>query len=63
MTAAETPASKDEPEVANGRRPRRAIRPAPEGTDPEPYDPPSAPRSESENDQRLRDDKPPHWGG
>lgn len=44
------------------RKPRRASLPAPEGSDPEPYDPPAEKRPESENDARLRTDRPPHWG-
>ncbi len=44
------------------RRPRRARLEAPAGTDPEPYDPPVAPREPEENDARLREDVPPHWG-
>ncbi len=44
------------------RRPRRASLPAPEGSDPEPYDPPAEERAETENDARLRADRPPHWG-
>ena len=44
------------------RKPRRASLPAPEGSDPEPYDPPVEERPESENDARLRADRPPHWG-
>ncbi len=47
---------------APGRRGRRATTPPPPGSDPAPYDPPTEVRPESENDARLRDDKPPHWG-
>ncbi len=54
------PADSDE-QAENRRRPRRATRPAPEGSDPEPYDPPTEPRVDGENDARLREDKPPHW--
>ncbi|MFT4232026.1 MAG: hypothetical protein QM606_04510 [Leucobacter sp.] len=43
------------------RRPRRASLPAPAGSDPDPYDPPQAPRTEGENDARLLGDRPPHW--
>lgn len=49
------------PEKAT-RVPRRASLPAPEGSDPEPFDPPTEARPETENDARLREDKPPHWG-
>ncbi len=45
---------------ARGRR--RVTQAAPEGSDPHPFDPPEAPRSGSENDDRLKADKPPHWG-
>lgn len=48
--------------VRRSRRPRRASLPAPEGSDPEPYDPPLERRSEGENDARLLGDRPPHWG-
>jgi hypothetical protein len=44
------------------RGPRRASTPAPAGSDPEPLDPPTEPRSERENDERLLGDRPPHWG-
>ncbi|MFV0433354.1 MAG: hypothetical protein ACK5LO_05175 [Leucobacter sp.] len=44
------------------RRPRRASLPAPAGSDPAPHDPPTERRSERENDERLRADRPPHWG-
>lgn len=44
------------------RRRRRATLPAPEGSDPAPYDPPAERRSEHENDARLLGDRPPHWG-
>ncbi|RGE18976.1 hypothetical protein [Leucobacter sp. wl10] len=44
------------------RRPRRATLPAPEGSDPEPRDPPAEQRGSDENDARLREDRPPHWG-
>lgn len=43
------------------RRPRRASTPAPAGSDPSPEDPTLEPRSASENDDRLRQDRPPHW--
>lgn len=41
---------------------RRVTQAAPEGSDPHPFDPPEAPRSTGENDDRLKADKPPHWG-
>ena len=41
---------------------RRASLPAPEGSDPSPYDPPTAARPERENDERLKAERPPHWG-
>lgn len=44
------------------RRRRRASRPAPPGSDPAPYDPPTEPRASGENDDRLKSDRPPHWG-
>lgn len=62
------------------RRPRRAIRPAPEGVDPAPSehtlgsaaaedrpeswgDGQASKRArQSENDEQLRRDRPPHWG-
>jgi len=44
------------------RSSRRAQRPAPAGSDPTPFDPPVTPRSAHENDARLTQDKPPHWG-
>lgn len=47
---------------ASARRRRRATTSPPPGSDPAPYDPPTKARPESENDARLRDDKPPHWG-
>lgn len=50
------------PADAAVKRRRRASRPAPEGSDPEPYDPPTEQRSERENDARLLGDRPPHWG-
>lgn len=40
---------------------RRVTQAAPDGSDPHPFDPPEVPRSESENDDRLRADVPPHW--
>lgn len=43
------------------RRSRRASRPGPVGSDPEPHDPPLEARSDGENDERLRADRPPHW--
>jgi hypothetical protein len=43
------------------RRRRRVTTPPPAGSDPTPIS--EAPRHRaSENDQRLRADKPPHWG-
>ena len=43
------------------RRPRRVTTPSPTGSDPTPIS--EAPRHRAnENDQRLRADKPPHWG-
>lgn len=43
------------------RRPRRVTTPPPAGSDPAPIS--EAPRHRAnENDQRLRADKPPHWG-
>lgn len=51
-----------EPEAPKRRKPRRASLPAAEGTDPEPYDPPAEPRGATENDDRLKADRPPHWG-
>ncbi|QBE49514.1 hypothetical protein [Leucobacter triazinivorans] len=54
--------SADERPGAASRRRRRVTRPAPAGSDPEPADPPLERRSESENDARLRADRPPHWG-
>lgn len=47
---------------ARSRGRRRVTQAAPEGSDPHPFDPPAAPRSGSENDDRLKADKPPHWG-
>lgn len=44
------------------RRRRRVSQRAPEGSDPHPFDPPVEPRSSGENDERLRADRPPHWG-
>ncbi len=44
------------------RKHRRVVRPAVEGSDPTPLNPPMEPRSERENDERLKGDKPPHWG-
>lgn len=44
------------------RRRRRASLPAPEGSDPVPEDPARGPRRDDENDARLREDRPPHWG-
>lgn len=53
VTAAEAP-----PVI---RRRRRVTTPSPEGSDPTPIS--EAPRHRApENDQRLRADKPPHWG-
>jgi hypothetical protein len=43
------------------RKRRRVTQPAPEGSDPHPFDPPSEPRSAGENDDRLKADRPPHW--
>ena len=43
------------------RKSRRVTTPPPEGSDPSPA--PEPPRSTgTENDDRLRADKPPHWG-
>lgn len=47
---------------AGMRRRRRVTQGGPEGSDPHPFDPPTAPRAEGENDDRLRADRPPHWG-
>ena len=47
---------------AGTRRRRRVTQAAPEGSDPHPFDPPTAARAEGENDDRLRADRPPHWG-
>jgi len=44
------------------KRRRRVTQAAPEGSDPHPFDPPVSPRSSRENDERLRADRPPHWG-
>ena len=48
--------------ATNAGRRRRATTPPPPGSDPAPYDPPTQARPDSENDARLREDKPPHWG-
>lgn len=71
------PAHPDDPEDSRGqhraepdaapipdrpRQRRRAQRPAPAGSDPHPDDPPTAPRDTRENDARLREGRPPHWG-
>lgn len=53
----------ERPHEAKGRRrPRRASLPAPVGSDPAPEDPALDPRRDDENDARLREDRPPHWG-
>lgn len=52
----------EQSDIVKPRRRRRASLPAPPGSDPEPYDPPVEPRGEAENDERLRADRPPHWG-
>lgn len=52
----------EQPPTRRGRASRRASLPAPQGSDPEPYDPPVERRSEAENDARLLGDRPPHWG-
>lgn len=57
----ETPAASSR-KTQDRRAPRRATLPAPAGSDPAPYDPPLEPRRESENDDRLQGDRPPHWG-
>ncbi|MEQ1736882.1 MAG: hypothetical protein ABL886_10840 [Rhodoglobus sp.] len=43
------------------RRGRRARTQAPAGSDPNPTPEPGR-HAESENDERLKRDKPPHWG-
>jgi hypothetical protein len=50
-----------EEKAEDRRRPRRASLPAPEGSDPNPHDPPTERRPDGENDARLRADRPPHW--
>lgn len=57
--AAVEPASNPDRPPAQKRR--RASLPAPAGSDPSPYDPPLEPRSQGENDDRLKADRPPHW--
>lgn len=52
-------AQQDQPRT---RRRRRVTQPAPAGSDPHPFDPPEEVRSGRENDDRLKADKPPHWG-
>lgn len=44
------------------RRGRRVSTPPPAGSDPQPHDPPLLERAANENDARLREDRPPHWG-
>lgn len=48
--------------LRRSKRHRRVTQAAPEGSDPHPYDPPNSPRPSGENDERLRADRPPHWG-
>lgn len=49
-------------QVPRTRRPNRRVRTEPvPGTDPNPAPEPRR-HSSSENDERLRADKPPHWG-
>ncbi|WP_449283155.1 hypothetical protein [Leucobacter sp.] len=62
MTGEDREAQDRERPERPARRPRRASLPAPAGSDPEPHDPPVEQRAESENDARLRADRPPHWG-
>ena len=55
-------ASRPSDTQAGTRRRRRVTQAAPKGSDPHPFDPPTAPRAQGENDDRLRADRPPHWG-
>lgn len=48
--------------TAPGRVRRRATLAAVPGSDPHPGDAPLTPRGADENDSRLREGKPPHWG-
>jgi hypothetical protein len=57
----EHPDDAEHPEEPRRRKHRRVTTKAVPGTDPEPQkEPPRHPGGE--NDERLRQDKPPHWG-